>query len=642
MINHKDFKLRFFLLLVLSSSLLLSGCDLFDDDDDPPPANIQTFNLSLTGQQESPPVTTNASGEGVLTVNLDTGEVSGSLTTTGMTASAAHIHEGFGGTVGPIIITLQQDTVNTSIWRLPTGALLSDTQLVSLQDGGLYVNVHSVTFPAGEIRAQIVTEDIELIQLTLSARQQVPPLTPVSTGVAVATLNTVTDELTLHVRSWGLANGVAAHIHRAKAGYNGDIVLDLQQDDADEEHWFLDTLILDSNQRSQLDGAEFYINVHSQANPSGELRGQIIRAPYELILVELDGDQEVPPVVTDATGVGALTLNTSTKALELAINTLNLSDAVASHIHRGFSGVSGGVEIPLSQDTTDVSRWELAPTTLTDAQYDRLRASGFYLNVHSPAEPGGEIRGQIVPLVVTPLPAFTVSAMDPAPDTTVGILPDSITVTFNADVFASSLTTTNFQLQRAGGDDSFDDGNEVPLTVTAVDPIAGNARGATVDISANSSVDDLYQFTAVGTGAAPLIADSGAVLDGDQDGSEGGDFIRTFTVATAPPSGLQATLSSIQTEIFTPICSSCHGAGVANAGMRVDDGSAFSNLVSVASSEVPSLFRVEPGDPDNSYLIQKLEGSAAIGVRMPLGGPFLSQDDINVIRQWITAGALNN
>jgi hypothetical protein len=63
-------------------------------------------------------------------------------------------------------------------------------------------------------------------------------------------------------------------------------------------------------------------------------------------------------------------------------------------------------------------------------------------------------------------------------------------------------------------------------------------------------------------------------------------------------------------------------------------------LVNVPSTEVPSLLRVRPGDPDNSYLIQKLEGTAAVGARMPLGGGALPAATIAAIRQWITDGAL--
>ena len=54
---------------------------------------------------------------------------------------------------------------------------------------------------------------------------------------------------------------------------------------------------------------------------------------------------------------------------------------------------------------------------------------------------------------------------------------------------------------------------------------------------------------------------------------------------------------------------------------------------------MPALQRVNPGSRDNSYLIRKLEGSATVGARMPLGGPFLDDATIAVIRQWIAAGA---
>jgi hypothetical protein len=68
----------------------------------------------------------------------------------------------------------------------------------------------------------------------------------------------------------------------------------------------------------------------------------------------------------------------------------------------------------------------------------------------------------------------------------------------------------------------------------------------------------------------------------------------------------------------------------------------FAALVNVASLQV-NLDRVEPGDPDNSYLIRKLEGAAGIvGTRMPQGGPFLDQATVDMIRQWISDGALNN
>ncbi len=65
-------------------------------------------------------------------------------------------------------------------------------------------------------------------------------------------------------------------------------------------------------------------------------------------------------------------------------------------------------------------------------------------------------------------------------------------------------------------------------------------------------------------------------------------------------------------------------------------GGAFYN----AGEQQPAVLRVAPMDPDNSYLIRKLEGAAGItGAQMPLGGPALDQAVIDEIRQWIMDGA---
>ena len=102
---------------------------------------------------------------------------------------------------------------------------------------------------------------------------------------------------------------------------------------------------------------------------------------------------------------------------------------------------------------------------------------------------------------------------------------------------------------------------------------------------------------------------------------------------------LSPTYQSIQVNIFTPICSVCHIGGGAPEGLRLDAANAYTLLVGVPSTEVPSVMRVKPGDPDNSYIIQKLEGHAAVGARMPFGGPYLSANTIGFIRQWIMNGA---
>jgi hypothetical protein len=118
---------------------------------------------------------------------------------------------------------------------------------------------------------------------------------------------------------------------------------------------------------------------------------------------------------------------------------------------------------------------------------------------------------------------------------------------------------------------------------------------------------------------------------------------RPLTPGGAPPPPLSADFASLQANIFTPICSVCHVGGSAPEGLRLDADNAYNLLVGVPSTEVPSLLRVKPGDPDNSYIIQKLEGHAAVGRQMPFGcpttQPCLPTTTIAFVRQWITNGA---
>ena len=111
---------------------------------------------------------------------------------------------------------------------------------------------------------------------------------------------------------------------------------------------------------------------------------------------------------------------------------------------------------------------------------------------------------------------------------------------------------------------------------------------------------------------------------------------------TPTPGALTATLSSIQSVVFNDSCIGHHGDHATDADLDLREGQAFSNLVNRQSVQV-ALDLVEPNDAENSYLIHKLDGRAGIvGVQMPVGGPFLSQADIDVIKQWINAGAQNN
>ena len=121
---------------------------------------------------------------------------------------------------------------------------------------------------------------------------------------------------------------------------------------------------------------------------------------------------------------------------------------------------------------------------------------------------------------------------------------------------------------------------------------------------------------------------------------------------TGPTPNLVPTFSSIQSEIFSnsdssgrAACTQCHNAvGRLFNGLDLSPQVSYNNLVGVASRGKVGATRVIPGDPENSYLIHKLEGrSGIVGVRMPLvGPPYLTDGQILVIKRWIELGAPND
>lgn len=102
-----------------------------------------------------------------------------------------------------------------------------------------------------------------------------------------------------------------------------------------------------------------------------------------------------------------------------------------------------------------------------------------------------------------------------------------------------------------------------------------------------------------------------------------------------------ATLAHLQETIFGAICARCHTGASAPRGLRLDsEENTYAFLVSRAADEKPELLRVNPGKPDESYMVKKIQGdSGIIGGQMPLGGPYLSKEQIALIRDWISNGA---
>jgi len=253
---------------------------------------------------------------------------------------------------------------------------------------------------------------------------------------------------------------------------------------------------------------------------------------------------------------------------------------------------------------------------------------------------------QQTPPAMPPTAPIRVSSLSPLPGERLRTLPPSVIAIFDRELDATSIDATTFLLERSGGDGTFGDGNEVAVSATSVGVPSANPSSAVLDLSGVASVDDTYRVTLVGAGGSTVRDLDSNALDGEYsgafpsgDGGQGGDFVATFVVEAVQP-----TLASIQANLFSTTCAvSCHTGPTSTTlpgGLDLSSASAsHASLVGVASLEVPALDRVTAGDADASYLVQKLEGTAASGARMPFNQPPLEQATIDAVRLWIMNGA---
>ncbi len=245
-----------------------------------------------------------------------------------------------------------------------------------------------------------------------------------------------------------------------------------------------------------------------------------------------------------------------------------------------------------------------------------------------------------------PISPPVVTSFTPEPGAALPSLPAQIVVGFDQEIDASTVNEMTIEILRSGDDGEFESGNERAVPISAFSLATANPRLALIDIRGAAAIDDAYQVTIRGSGGSLLLSIGGRALDGEfsgslpsGDGIEGGDFVATFWVRS-----IQANLQSIQDNVFAVSCSpGCHTGPTSSnlpSGMDLSSAAAsFASLVGVNSLQSPAQFRVSAGDASTSYLVQKIEGTATVGGRMPLASAPLDQVTIDAIRLWINDGA---
>jgi hypothetical protein len=349
--------------------------------------------------------TVNSNGSGVVIVRYNTVtrllEHFGNYRGLTATITNQHIHTGAPGVSGPVTIPLA-GTGGTS-GGLTGSQVLTVAQETDLLAGNMYTNIHTSTYPSGEIRGQLTqTTDgqTEFLNARLQGAQSTPPNPSLATGNANVLIDKATHTLYLTSTYTGLTTAANnAHIHVGAPGASGAVIIPLIFVTGTSGTLDTSRVITTTDEASILAG-NTYVNVHTSTYPAGEIRGQLTKLSQIRYLANaLQGSQQVPSNASTARGTVIVKYDTLSNFLELVGDYQDLSATISgSHIHGPFGPPGTNTAVLFNLTNSGGTTGTLTGTaTLTQAQEVDLLAGNMYANVHSTgAFAGGEIRGQLL------------------------------------------------------------------------------------------------------------------------------------------------------------------------------------------------------------------------------------------------------
>jgi hypothetical protein len=343
-------------------------------------AGEQLFVASLSGAEEGGGVTTTAVGAATFVLNAARTELRYQLRHNVANVKAGHLHLGWPGENGPVALA----------FPMPPGADISGTlsvtaaQAADVEAGHLYANLHSAVYAAGEIRGQLLRPGETIFVAALTGAQETPAVTTTASGTASLILDAARSSVRFRAITSGVAP-VGVHIRKAMARVPGAIVYSLPTAAAVEG-----TQSLTPTDVKDLESGLWYIDFPSAANPNGELRGQLLAPGAKMFATTLTGSQEVPPVPSTLIGNGMAIVPYTRNQVQYHLTTT--ATPSNAHFHGAAAGVSGDVVIAIAPLGTSMSG--VAPLTPELAQ--QMERGLLYMNIHTAANPGGELRGQVI------------------------------------------------------------------------------------------------------------------------------------------------------------------------------------------------------------------------------------------------------
>jgi hypothetical protein len=391
------------------------------------------------------------------------------------------------------------------------------------------------------LAAAVVQAQTYGVVMTGSQERPTPTTSP-GWGNATVTFDSTRSNINVTITVKNLTSPInGAHIHEKAAGSEtGGIVVGFVPLVSFTNGKLTGTFPIDSAVAGRLvaNPANFYMNVHTTQNPGGEIRGDLTPISGQFITYagELRGTNETPPSGSSAVGAYFITIDTINKTLTWDV-TSNVANPTLAHIHPGAAGVANSPLINFATSASAFTNGRTSGTTsiasLTDAQFNDLitNPQNFYVNVHSTAKPGGEIRGQMAVAIENDMAVA-------------GRVTNALGQTFVTDarVFNPSYDTPVVALL-----EYFASGTSANTLATATKIVDIPPRGTAVlnDIAGSSG------FNITGTGAvrvssaSPLVATSRIFLDLRPSGKGTfGQFVPSVARGSALRRGVMTQLAN--------------------------------------------------------------------------------------------------
>lgn len=360
----------------------------------------------LTGAQEVPAVTTNATGVASFRLNDTKDTICIDIIAIGLSGpiTGIHVHEAAAGANGGVILNLTDFINGNRVRAVITGSDLTAEKIGKYLSNKYYVNVHTAANPAGEVRGQLKLETDKGFQANLDAAQQTHTVASTATGLGAFTLSLAKSEkLEVKLITTGLSGAItAAHLHYGMPGVAGGVAVNLATFiDGNAIVGTIDVSAVAGLRDSLLAGS-VYVNIHTAANGAGEIRGQLTTNNNLIFDGMMDVDQQTGVVLSSsARGVVIVEVAPSLDTVwtHCLVDSTNM--ITAAHLHDGGVGVAGGVLVNVSTGIVAAGNQINAMSTIDVSLaadltiLNKLLTGGVYLNTHTALNAAGEARGQL-------------------------------------------------------------------------------------------------------------------------------------------------------------------------------------------------------------------------------------------------------